>query len=448
MHSISRRISVSLVITTLVTSFCAYGWIYLQARSSENALRERALLDQARLIASYLVSGQDGAPALDLPPRLADAYSPSGDSRRYGVRNQSGRLLFGSGPSVGAVPQFGQMIQTVYDYDPDGPGPVHTFGAAIKTTLGAETYITQVEQTGLDSQYLRAAVNQEFLTSGGWLQAPFLFAWLGVSILAVRRALAPLKHVSGVAEMIDPTKADVRLPISNVPEEILPLVNAINLALDRLDQGLRRQREFNANAAHQLRTPLAVLSANIEAMPDKAMATKLNYDVELMSRIVNQLLLMAKLETLSIANDEKVDLAVIATDVATNLAPLAVASGKHLEVVNNVGPVFVRANAEALRAALSNLVENALAHTLPQTTVSVRLTEEPAVEVTDRGVGVPIGQRNQIFERFWKGDRNGKGAGLGLAIVKQIMTVLHGSVSVSDHAGGGAAFTLRFPPAR
>jgi signal transduction histidine kinase len=181
-------------------------------------------------------------------------------------------------------------------------------------------------------------------------------------------------------------------------------------------------------------------------MEDKTTAAKLTYDVDLMSRIVNQLLLVARLETLSHPHNETVDLTAVATDVATNLAPLAIASGKHLEVVNGTGPIFVRANAEALRAALSNLVENALSHTLPATTVSIRLTQEPMVEVMDCGPGVPPDQRNQVFERFWKGDRNGKGAGLGLAIVRHIMTALHGSVSVSDNPRGGAAFTLRFPP--
>jgi signal transduction histidine kinase len=320
------------------------------------------------------------------------------------------------------------------------------YGAAVKSNFDGRLFFTQVEEDVLDAEYLRAAVNEEFLTDGGWLQVPFLLAWLGVSMLAVRRALAPLKQVSRVAENIDPATADTRLPTRNVPTELVPLVNSINLALDRLEHGLMRQREFNANAAHQLRTPLAVLSANIETMPDKITAAKLTYDIDLMSRIVSQLLLVARLETISHLPNETVDLLTIATDVASNLAPLAVASGKHLEILNGTDPIFVRANAEAVRAALSNLVENALSHTPPETTVSIRLTQEPTVEVVDCGPGVPSDKRDQIFERFWKGDRNGKGAGLGLAIVKHIMTALHGSVSISDNPGGGAAFTLRFPP--
>jgi signal transduction histidine kinase len=447
MHSISRRIFVRLAITTVLMSIFAYGWIYWQAQSTEIAVRQRVLLNQAKQIASYLVLDERGEPALKLPQPLADSYKSTLGSHRYAIRDQAGTILFGSGPATGPLPLFRQLTQAAYDYDPDGPGPLHMYGAAVKSNLSGRIFFTQVEEDVLDAQYLRAAVNEEFLTDGGWLQVPFLLAWLGVSMLAVRRALAPLKQVSRVAGNIDPARADTRLPTRNVPKELVPLVNTINLALDRLEHGLMRQREFNANAAHQLRTPLAVLSANIEAMQDKAMAAKLTYDIEQMSRIVNQLLVVARLETISHLSNEAVDLMTIATDVATNLAPLAVACGKQLEILNGTSPILVQANPEALRAALSNLVENALSHTPPETTVSIRLTHEPTVEVVDRGPGVPADKRDQIFERFWKGDRNGKGAGLGLAIVKHIMTALQGSVSISDNPGGGAAFILRFPPA-
>jgi signal transduction histidine kinase len=153
---------------------------------------------------------------------------------------------------------------------------------------------------------------------------------------------------------------------------------------------------------------------------------------------------MARLETLAIASTETVDLTAVATEVATNLAPLAIATGRHLEILNEADSVLVSANSEAVRTALSNLVENALSHTPPQTTVSIRLSEPTALEVTDCGPGVPLEQRDRVFERFWKSDRNSKGAGLGLAIVKHIMGAVHGSVSVSDRAGGGASFTLKF----
>lgn len=444
-RSISRRIVVSLTVTAVIAGLCEYGWLYMKARTTATTLRERSLFEQAEVIAGYLVIDRNGNPDLVLPPSLAEAYNNSQSAYRYAIRNEYGNLIFTSGPSVGPLPLFNNRRQTVYDYDPDGPGPLHVFGVAVRTTLGARAFVTQVEQTAFESQFLSASVNEEFLTDGGWLQLPFLLALLGVSAIVVKGALRPLKQISRMAESIDPALAGVRLPTHDVPDEIKPLVAAMNVALNRFDEGLRRQREFNANAAHQLRTPLAVLTANIDAMSDTATASKLRHDVELMGRIVSQLLLVARLETLSIAFDEKIDLNSVATDVATNLAPLAIASGKHLEMIQCPHPVLVPGSVQAMAAALSNLVENAIAHTPPETTITVQVTSEPGIQVNDNGHGIPLEWRDQIFDRFWKGDRQGKGAGLGLAIVKRIMSALHGSVSVSDRPGGGAAFKLIFP---
>src|SRR6202007_3239512 len=133
-------------------------------------------------------------------------------------------------------------------------------------------------------------------------------AILAISALTLRTSLAPLKDMATLAGEIEPGSSTLRLPSKGIPKEILPLVTSFNEALDRLDEGLTRQREFNANAAHQLRTPLAVLAANLDTMSDTAVAAKLRYDVDLMSRIVSQLLMVAKLETLNLLLDEQIDL--------------------------------------------------------------------------------------------------------------------------------------------
>jgi signal transduction histidine kinase len=238
----------------------------------------------------------------------------------------------------------------------------------------------------------------------------------------------------------------MRLPQTGVPQEIVPLVRAVNSALDRLDEGLRRQREFNANAAHQLRTPLAVLSANIDTMNDKATAAKLRYDVDLMSRIVTQLLMVAKFETLNIRLDEQVDLLSAAQEVAENLGPLAISMQKTLEIDETAAPVIISANRFAVTVALGNVVENALSHSPVGGSVRIRVTPTPSIEVQDSGPGIPAPMREKIFERFWKGDQNKEGAGLGLSIVRRVMSALNGSVSVTDAPEGGAQFTLLFAP--
>jgi signal transduction histidine kinase len=180
-------------------------------------------------------------------------------------------------------------------------------------------------------------------------------------------------------------------------------------------------------------------------MTDKAVADKLRYDVDSMTRMVTQLLLIAKLESLNIPLDEEVELRACAHEVAENLGPIAVAMGKTLEVVEPEAPIFVRGNGFVLISAISNLIENALKHSPAGSTVRIRVTSDPSIEVHDAGSGVPEDIREKIFERFWQGNTSHDGAGLGLSIVRQIMDALNGTVSVSQSSEGGAQFSLRFP---
>ena len=444
-YSLLRRITVGLTATMLIAGLSSFGWLYLKAKWTDITLREQTLFDQARVIAGYLRSDHNNSITLNLPPRLAEAYSSPESEYHYAVRDENGQFLFESGTAVSALPALSRTRQTLYDYDPDGPGPLRVFGAALRAEVGRRTVFVQVEQKTLDPNYLRMAVIDEFITDGGWLVIPFLLILLGVSIWIVKTALAPITQISALAESIGPTNANIRLPVDQMPREILPLVQSVNAAIDHLEQGLQRQREFNANAAHQLRTPLSVIMANVDTLKEPEIANQLRTDVEQMSRIVSQLLLVARLETVSINLDEIVELNDAAAEIAGSLAPLALASGKSIELVRSEKPVVIRTSTFAVRAALGNLIENAIKHTPAGTSVRLRVTDHPSIEVMDCGPGIPSDQHAKVFERFWRGDRSGGGAGLGLAIVDRIMKTLQGSVSVGEAPGGGASFTLVFP---
>lgn len=429
----------------LIAGLSAFGWLYLKTKWTDTALREQTLFDQAKMIAGYLKLNSNNSITLNLPPRLAEAYSSPESEYHYAVRGENGQFLFDSGVAVSALPVLSRNRRKLYDYDPDGPGPLRVFGAALQTEVGQRTVFVQVERKTHDPDYLRMAVVDEFITDGGWLEIPFMLLLLGVSIGIVKRALAPLTQISALAESIGPTSANVRLSVDQVPIEILPLVQSMNAVLDRLEQGLRQQHEFNANAAHQLRTPLSVLMTDIDTLKELDVAIRLRADVEHMSRILSQLLLVAQLETASINVDETVDLNDAAAEIAGSFAPLALASGKSIKLVRNGEPVVICTNNIAVRAALGNLIENAIKHTPPGTTVRLRVTDHPSIEVMDFGLGIPLEQRAKVFERFWRSDRNSGGAGLGLAIVDRIMKTLQGSVSAGEAPGGGAQFTLTFP---
>ena len=444
--SLSSRIIVRLTITTAVAAAVAYGWLYIKQSHVEAYLRERTLVRQAQEVSSFISASSDGSIYLDLPSKLSEAYNNPGSRYRYAVRDEAGRVVATSGRRVGPLPDIIRIQDHhIYSYRADAENAA-MLGAAVRTDIGQRVLFTQVEQTVPITQSLNAAVFNEFFMDGGWLGIPFLLAVLGISVLTVRRSLAPLNELATLATKIDPGHSTLRLPSAGIPEEILPLVASVNNVLDRLDEGLRQQREFNANAAHQLRTPLAVLGANIDTMNDSTVAAKLRHDVEVMSRIVNQLLLVARLETLNVRLDERVDLCLTARQAAENLGPIAISTHKTLEVEEPAAPVFIRGNGFVVNIAISNLIENALNHSPPGKAVRICVTPDPSVEISDSGPGIPAEFREKIFERFWRGEASKEGAGLGLAIVRRIMHALNGTVSVADAHEGGAQFTLQFSP--
>jgi signal transduction histidine kinase len=439
--SFSSRIIARLTITSCIAACIAYGWLYLKQSRVQEHLHERSLLQQAREISEYLSVNGSGQPELNLPPALYEAYNRPGSTYRYVIRDDSGRIVARSSGHA-ELPMVLSSTKGAREWrrkivDDDAMLPVTVAGRML--TIGIDERLPT-------SSSLNSSVFNEFITDGGWLGIPFLCALLLVSAYTVRKTFSPLGKLSSIAAQINPGNTGIRLPQTGIPQEILPAVHAINAGLDRLDDGFSRQREFCANVAHQLRTPLAVLSANIDLMADKIVAAKLRYDVDSMSRMVSQLLLVAKLESLNIPLDQELDLRSCVQEVAANLGPIAIATGKTLEVDEPEKPVFIRGNASLVTSAISNLIENALNHSPPGSPVRIRVSSAQCIEVLDSGPGVPADLRERIFERFWRGDASRvDGAGLGLSIVRQIMHMQGGTVSVADIPSGGAKFSLQFP---
>lgn len=278
------------------------------------------------------------------------------------------------------------------------------------------------------------------------LAAVFVVLYGGLILVVIRRGMAPLRLASDRAATIGPRSARVRLPTQGMPSEVLPLVQAVNGALDRLDQALDSQRRFTADAAHELLTPLAVLRANLDTMEDETVADRMRADVEIMSDVVAQLLELAALDSLDTAEEAAVDLRAACLEVVSMMAPVAYKQGKEISLTGASAPVILTCSRRGLSAAVRNLVKNAITHTAPGTAVEVDVGEDGAIRVIDRGPGVPAAERDRIFERFWRGKRgDGSGAGLGLSIVKRFVDASGGTVEVGEAPGGGAAFTIRLP---
>jgi signal transduction histidine kinase len=205
------------------------------------------------------------------------------------------------------------------------------------------------------------------------------------------------------------------------------------------------QRQFTADAAHQLRTPLAILRTRVETLGDRSVRQALHDDIEGMSRIVAQLLEIAELDTLVLDPGETADLRAVCAEVVGAIAPFAIAQHKDIALRGVEAPVLIHGNSEMLQRAVFNLAENAIKFTAKETSVDVEVGDDGTVRVRDCGPGVAEEERDLIFQRFWRRDRQrSDGAGLGLSIVRGVADDHAATVAVDNLPGGGAEFTLRF----
>ncbi|MCK5445085.1 MAG: HAMP domain-containing histidine kinase [Rhodospirillaceae bacterium] len=209
--------------------------------------------------------------------------------------------------------------------------------------------------------------------------------------------------------------------------------------------GEERQRSFAADAAHELRTPLAVLRAQIESMEYTKSTRALLTDVDKIVHIIEQILDKSRFEVLRVEADEVADLSEVCSNVTTYIAPLIIREGRTIELIGADISMLVRGNSFALEQAVKNLISNAAKYSARGTMITVEVSSEPAIHVIDHGRGVPKGQRRAIFGRFHRADRRGAGSGLGLAIVKSVTEAHGGRIEISDTPGGGATFSMRFP---
>jgi two-component system sensor histidine kinase TctE len=402
---------------------------------------DQALVDIGLALGSHVRVTQTEY-RFELPPAVEQVLRTDRFDRiYYRVMSPAGMEIAGD-PGLPSPPSEAVAHNTVYDGNKVRVVSVHApCGRSTCTVLVAET---MVKRERLARDLLLQSILPELLIAA----ATLLIVWFGV-----KRGLRPLARLS--EEIKSRSAGDLRpIDAAGAPEETRPLVGALNGLLDEVSAASRKQQRFLADAAHQLRTPLAGLQAHAELAlaqplpePSRAQVERVHQATIRTGRLANQLLALARAEPgvrLSLA---PLDLKSLVEGEADAWVHQALARdidfGFELEAAQIQGDAFL------LREALANLVHNALEYSQRGARVTVRTgrRERAAfIEVEDDGPGIAPAERGRVLERFYRvPGTSGTGSGLGLAIVREIASSHGASIAITDSASGGCRVAITFP---
>jgi two-component system, OmpR family, sensor kinase len=354
---------------------------------------------------------------------------------------------------------------------PQAPGTITTVGSMRVATVTIPTSFAppaSVLQYARSTDSLDATINRLWLfLGGGVLGGTLLAALAGIAIAG--RAMRPVSALTATAREIASTRdPSLRIPEPGTDDEVGELARTLEQMLRELDaarseteQMMQVQREFVADASHELRTPLTSILANLELLQDRLGTTgRRGEEGEMidsalrssrrMSRLVSDLLLLARADAGRAGTRRDCDLAEVAAAALSEVRP--VADGHRLTMADG-GPVPVEGNPDELHRLAINLLDNGLRHTPAGTEIRVaveRRNGSAVLEVSDDGPGLPPGMEEQVFSRFVRGAAPAdlaanSGTGLGLAIVKAVARSHGGDVDAGSSPSGGARFTVRLP---
>jgi two-component system sensor histidine kinase TctE len=446
-HSIRRRLLAFLIPSLLLLVLCAGVLTYGVALSVATSAYDRSLLDPALDMAENIRVGADG-PRLDMLMQAQAALMYDHvDSMVFQIRAADGRVIAGTSELATAPPMKDgewRFYDGVY-----GDEPVRI--AAVRTETGFDV---QVGET----LYKRQRLIWEILAAGLVPTLLIAFAAIALAWTGVKHGVAPLSRIRG--ELLGRAPNDLRpLSEAGAPMEVAPAVKAFNKLLERMREASAVQQRFLANAAHQLRTPLAGLQMRLELLLRRELAPDVKAEIEAMhvatmraSHLAKQLLALARAEAGGTQEQEAqtFDLRQIGESAAQEWVPRAIARNIDLGFV--LDSAIVSGVPLLMTELLNNLIDNALRYTATGGAVTVRCGTEARtayLSVEDNGIGIPAEARVKIFERFYRIEGTpGEGSGLGLAIVKEVVDRHRGMLSVESSPGSGAKITAKFPLAR
>jgi signal transduction histidine kinase len=425
-HSLRLRLlgaMVAVFALGLVASLLAYR---TEVHNITGNLRASTLENQARELLDAMRVRQDGSVEVSAPPDWQAVYRRPSRHFVYTVFDAAHRPIARSGNLGSPLPYI--------PVDSHGRlGPVELIGAgadrlAVIAAHGPGGTTVLVGRGDMDRDEL---VDSLFEEGSEQLTVIVPFAILALVLIwpITWWSLRPIARASREAALVGPRRPELRICPRELPREIQPLVEAVNGALDRLSRAYATERRLTADAAHELRTPLAVLNLRLQRarLTGNTDWEAIERELAQMGRLVDQLLDLARKE--SLAGERRteelpaVNLSRVVREAAAMVLPLMEAAGRELDV-EVPDSVQVRGNSDDLRDMARNLLENALLHGRGKVSARIQVPDAGSgpvsIEVADEGAGVPPGQEEAVFQRFRRLNVDMPGSGLGLAIVRHV----------------------------
>lgn len=444
--SISRQLILWLAIPLMLVALCGALIHYFNNVAPVVISSERRLKDAANALVAH-VSVKQGQVALDLNPYVKP-FLPSADSVKYVLRDAQGRLLAGD-TELAPVAMGSEGTELLAMAQLDGRS-VRTLTTRFNTAAGPLT-LTVADIRKSSEPEARLGLMSTLLWDFVQLDITLVLVWFGIQL-----GLRPIRRLRD--EIASRSPLDLR-PIveTSVPREIAPVVVTLNRLFGMLRTSVQSQQQFIADTAHQLRTPitgmqaqLGLLVAEPAAQPLKARLLNLQEGVKQLAHSANQLLTLARADpsaNLS-ARNQTVDLQAIVNEVAAKFFDRALQANIDLGV--DTAPALIRADPSLLDDLVSNLVDNALKYTPAGGSVTASAGEKngrPYLSVVDTGSGIPEGERQRVRQRFYRmPSSRGHGSGLGLAIVDEIARLYDASMTIESGANGaGTRVLIQFP---
>ncbi len=447
-----RRLALLLSLILLLSSLSAY-W---SARRAADTAYDRTLLASARAVADGLYA-DDGRLRANIPYVALDTFAYDSAGRiYYQVLDLDGQQVSGYEdlpPAPVGTPRTDDYPALAHFYDAEYRGQgvrvVSLLQPVSEPQLNGMAEIRVAETQGARERMARELLVGTLWRMGLLSVSALLLVWLAVSL-----ALRPLEALR--REVAERASDDLQpLPDTGLPREVLPLVEALNQFNERLRGLFERQSQFIADAAHELRTPLAALKARIALglraeQPQEWRSTleQVAQQGDRLTTLANQLLSLARIESgaraITEGGAQRIDLSQLARELGLAMAPLAHSRGVAL-ALEAEQPVWIDGEPTLLNELLSNLLDNALAHTPSGGNLILRVLAPAILEVEDDGPGIPEAEHDKVFERFYRRSTQGNGAGLGLAIVGEICRAHQARVSLHQAVPHGLRVRVEFP---